>query len=75
MSPRLSFVPTADLPAARIDTDPEARRMANQLGATTARISGAVGRMWTTQPALNAAKADLLRIAEEALALYRVLSK
>ena len=70
-----SIVPTADLPAPRIDTDPEARRMANQLGATTARISGAVGRMWTTQHALDAAKADLLRLAEEALALHRVLSK
>ena len=68
----LAAVPKAPSPS-RIDTNPEARRMAGLMGSTANRVSGLLGSAWTTPESVERAKADCLVIAEQALALLRVL--
>jgi hypothetical protein len=69
----LKLIATPEAPPARIDTNPEARKLAGLMGASANRVSGLIGRAWTTQESVDRAKADCLEIAEQALALIRVL--
>ncbi len=69
----LKLIATPEAPPARIDTNPEARRLAGSLGSSAQRVSSLLGKAWTTQESVDRAKADCLEIAEQALALIRVL--
>ena len=69
----LKLIATPEAPPARIDTNPEARKLAGLMASSANRVGGLLGAAWTTQESVNRAKADCLEIAEQALALIRVL--
>lgn len=75
MSPRPVAVPSS-LPQPinpRIDVALGARQLSGALANEANRVAAHLGRTWTTPENVEQAKAELLRIAEDALELRRML--
>jgi hypothetical protein len=68
MTPRVSLVRED-----RIDVPRGAGTMAASLSARARRVESSISRPWTTPAGSDSAKDELLRIAEEALELRRLL--